>query len=101
MTSIISRAEADKRQAMLRALGSFHSLNDGKRPRYVYVNGNRIKCVRWANVEQGLVCFMPHRRLIKKDRRKGKIYTRLLRGNVTVEFITNEASTTSTKTTGS
>ncbi|WP_265733464.1 hypothetical protein [Acinetobacter sp. ANC 4654] len=42
---------------------------------------------------------MPHRRLTKKDRRKGKIYTRLLRGNVTVEFIKNEASTTSTKAT--
>ena len=79
----------------------FHSSEDGKGLRHVYVNGNRISCVMWANVEQGLVCFMPNRRLIKKDRRKGKIYTRLLRGNVTVEFITNEASTTSTKTTGS
>ena len=79
----------------------FHSAKDGKGIRHVFVNGNRIKCVMWANVEQGLVCFMPNRRLIKKYRRKGKIYTRLLRGNVTVEFITNEASTTSTKTTGS
>lgn len=79
----------------------FHSAKDGKGIRHVFVNGNRIKCVMWANVEQGLVCFVPHRRLTKKDRRKGKIYTRLLRGNVTVEFITNEASTTSTKTTGS
>lgn len=74
----------------------FHSVNDGKGPRYVYVNGNRIKCVLWANEEQGLVCFRPHRRLTKRDKRKGEIYTRLLRGAVKVEFI-NEITTTSTK----
>ena len=71
----------------------FHSMNDGIGIRYVYVNGNRIKCVRWANVKQGLVCFIPHRRFTKKDRRKGEIYTRLLRGTVTVEFIKHEAKT--------
>ncbi|MEZ2773461.1 hypothetical protein ACBP83_06440 [Acinetobacter pseudolwoffii] len=64
----------------------FHSLKDGKGFRHVYVNGNRIEGVRWANEEQGLVCFIPHRRLTKKDKRKGEIYTRLLRGNVRVEF---------------
>lgn len=64
----------------------FHSSKDGKGFRHVYVNGNRIECVRWANEEQGLVCFMPHRRLTKKDKRKGDIYTRLLRGHVRVEF---------------
>ena len=64
----------------------FHSLKDGKGFRHVYVNGNRIKGVRWANEEQGLVCLIPHRRLTKKDKRKGEIYTRLLRGNVRVEF---------------
>ena len=78
----------------------FHSAKDGKGRRYVYVNGNRIKCVKWANEEQGLVCFRPHRRLTKKDRRKGEIYTRLLRGNVKVEFI-NETAKTSTKATSS
>lgn len=76
----------------------FHYVDDGKGLRYVYVNGNRIKCVLWANEEQGLVCFMPHRRLTKKDKRKGEIYTRLLRGVVKVEFI-NEIAKTSTKTT--
>ena len=75
----------------------FHSANDGKGLRHVYVNGNRIECVLWANEEQGLVCFMPHRRLTKKDKRKGEIYTRLLRGAVKVEFI-NEITKTSTKT---
>ncbi len=75
----------------------FHSSEDGKGLRHVYVNGNRINCVLWANEEQGLVCFMPHRRLTKKDKRKGEIYTRLLRGAVKVEFI-NEITKTSTKT---
>jgi hypothetical protein len=75
----------------------FHYVDDGKGLRYVYVNGNRINCVLWANEEQGLVCFMPHRRLTKKDKRKGEIYTRLLRGAVKVEFI-NEITKTSTKT---
>ena len=65
----------------------FHSAKDGKGFRRVYVNGNRIDRVAWANEEQGLVCFMPHIRLTEKDRRKGEIYTRLLRGNVRVEFI--------------
>ena len=74
----------------------FHSYKDGKGIRYVYVNGNSIKCVKWANVEQGLVCFMPSRRLTKKDRRKGEKYTRLLRGTVTVEFVRNETPKTST-----
>ncbi|OAL80342.1 hypothetical protein AY608_05555 [Acinetobacter terrae] len=75
----------------------FHSVDDGKGLRYVYVNGNRIKRVLWANEEQGLVCFHPHMRLSKKSKRKGEIYTRLLRGKVTVEFI-NEITTTSTQT---
>ena len=97
MASIISRAEADKRRAMLRDLNTFHCANDGRGGRHVYVNGNRINMVKWANVEQGLVCFMPHRRLTKKDKRKGEIYTRLLRGAVKVEFI-NEITKTSTKT---
>ncbi|MCT8090706.1 hypothetical protein H0920_10685 [Acinetobacter sp. C_4_1] len=65
----------------------FHSAKDGKGLRHVHVDGNRIECVMWANEEQGLVCFVPHRRLTKKSRRKGEIYTRLLRGKVTVEFV--------------
>ena len=65
----------------------FHSAKDNKGLRHVFVNGNQINCVMWANEEQGLVCFVPHRRLTKKSRRKGEIYTRLLRGKVTVEFV--------------
>lgn len=74
----------------------FHSAKDGKGRRYVYVNGNRIERVKWANEEQGLVCFHPH----KRRPIKGEVYTRLLRGNVKVEFI-NETAKTSTKATSS
>lgn len=77
----------------------FHSAQDGKGFRHVYVNGNRIDCVLWANEEQGLVCFMPKRRMTKRDIRKGQIYTRLLRGNVRVEFI-HEVTQTAKQTTG-
>ena len=77
----------------------FHSAKDGKGFRHVYVNGNRIDCVLWANEEQGLVCFMPKRRMTKRNIRKGQIYTRLLRGNVRVEFI-HETTQTAKQTTG-
>ena len=80
-------------------MNMFHSAQDGKGFRHVYVNGNRIDCVLWANEEQGLVCFMPKRRMTKRDIRKGQIYTRLLRGNVRVEFI-HEATQTAKQTTG-
>ena len=72
----------------------FHSYKDGKGIRHVFVNGNRIYRVMWANEEQGLVCFNPHARLTKKSWRKGEIYTRVLRGNVRVEFIHEATKTT-------
>ena len=75
----------------------FHSANDGKGSRQVLVNGNEVKRVLWANVEQGLVCFHPYPYRI--DKRKGEVKTRLLRGDVKVEFI-NEATNTQAETTG-
>ncbi len=65
----------------------FHSAKDGKGIRDVFVNGIRINRVMWANEEQGLVCFNPHSRLTKRSLRKGKMYTRVLRGDVQVEFL--------------
>ena len=53
----------------------FHSAKDGKGRRYVYVNGNRIKRVKWANEEQGLVCFHPNMRYPRKVNVKAR-YTR-------------------------
>ncbi len=63
----------------------FHSVNDGKGDRRVFVNGNEVKRVRWANVEHGIVCFHPYP--YRMNNRKRELYTRLLRGNVRVEMI--------------
>lgn len=64
----------------------FHYRGDGKGQRKVFVNGNLINCVIWANEEKGLVCFNPHLKLSKRSKRRGQFYTRILRGCVTVEF---------------
>ncbi|NHB57023.1 hypothetical protein G9F32_03115 [Acinetobacter sp. 194] len=61
----------------------FHSALDGKGCRDVFVNGYSIKHVKWANEEQGLVCFIPMPLQINK--RKGEVYSRLLRGKVEVK----------------
>lgn len=63
----------------------FHSVNDGKGNRRVFVNGNLTNRVIWANEEQGLVCC--YRYPLKINKRKGELYTRLLRGDVKVEFV--------------
>ncbi len=90
MASIMLKARAKILQEQLREINMFHSAGDGKGSRTVYVNGNRIDHVVWANEEQGLVCFHPslkRGRLSNKERRKGEIHTQILRGNVTVEFV--------------
>lgn len=61
----------------------FHSCNDDKGRRKVFVNGNPINNVFWANEERGLVCFAPLP--VQINKRKGEIYTRLLRGKVEVQ----------------
>ncbi|WP_228711915.1 hypothetical protein [Acinetobacter sp. FDAARGOS_541] len=38
----------------------FHSVGDGKGRRRIYVNGNLINHVIWANEEKGLICYMPY-----------------------------------------
>lgn len=63
----------------------FHSVGDGKGNRRIYVNGNLINHVVWANEDQGLICYLPYP--FKINKRKGEVYTRLLRGNVRVEMI--------------
>ncbi len=63
----------------------FHSAKDDKGYREVFVNGNPISNVLWANEERGLVCFAPFP--VQINKRKGEIYTRLLRGSVKVEFV--------------
>lgn len=63
----------------------FHSVGDGKGRRRIYVNGNLINHVIWANEEQGLICYLPHP--FKVNKKKDQVYTRLLRGSVRVEMI--------------
>ncbi|EKF47687.1 MULTISPECIES: hypothetical protein [Acinetobacter] len=63
----------------------FHSVGDGKGRRRIYVNGNLINHVIWANEEKGLICYMPYP--FKVNKKKDRVYTRLLRGNVRVEMI--------------
>lgn len=54
-------------------------------PKKVFVNGNEIIGVIVADTDKGVVEFYPLPARIKKPERD-RAYTRLLRGNVTVEF---------------
>lgn len=58
-----------------------HRDNDGRGDRKVYVNGNEIDYVVMANTQKGLVEFLPSPFKVKRN---GEIYTRMLRGQVTV-----------------
>lgn len=58
-----------------------HYAGDGLGPRDVFVNGNPIRHVVYANPTKGVVEFAP---LPLRVKRNGEIYTRKLRGNVTV-----------------
>ncbi|MCS5969697.1 hypothetical protein LNP26_29780 [Klebsiella variicola subsp. variicola] len=58
-----------------------HYAGDGLGPRDVFVNGNPINYVVYANPAKGVVEFAP---LPLRVKRNGEIYTRKLRGNVLV-----------------
>jgi len=61
----------------------FHHWNDGRGKRRVFVNGNEVLNVRWADTKQGIVVYAP--RPYKVKRPEGdEVYTRRLRGVVTV-----------------
>lgn len=60
-----------------------HYAGDGLGPRDVFVNGNSIRHVVYANPTKGVVEFAP---LPLRVKRNGEIYTRKLRGNVLVLF---------------
>ncbi len=55
----------------------------GLGPRDVFVNGNPINYVVYANPAKGVVEFTPHP---LRAKRNGEIYTRRLRGSVIVKF---------------
>ncbi|MGP9823758.1 hypothetical protein ACT048_04685 [Ectopseudomonas khazarica] len=60
-----------------------HTPNDGRGSRDVFVNGNRIDNVSWADVRAGVVWFAPEP--IRATRRED-VYCRRLRGHVEVVF---------------
>jgi hypothetical protein len=72
---------------------TFHHTNDGRGLRRVYVNGLEVGmggeifglCI-WADTRKGLVQWAPLPTRIKKPE-GDEVYTRLLRGHVTVEFV--------------
>ena len=63
-----------------------HTAGDGRGYRNVFVNGNLIPNVEYADTKKGVVYFAPNGiQLMRKNREK--IYTRKLNGIVTVEPI--------------
>lgn len=52
----------------------------------MYVNGNEVSRVVWANCDQGIVCFIPPGKKRIKRPERDRVYTRILRGSVRVEF---------------
>lgn len=63
---------------------SFHSYKDGRGYRQVFVNGNEVSHVRWCDTRAGVVVYIPQPARIKKPE-GDEVYTRVLRGVVTVE----------------
>lgn len=63
-----------------------HHPGDGRGPRRVFVNGNEIDGVIFADTAKGVVEFVPPPARVKKN--SDTVYTRKLRGSVTVEFMT-------------
>lgn len=63
-------------------LDSFHHFNDGRGKRRVYVNGNEIERVIWCDTALGIAVFCPLP--LRTNRRRDQVYTRRLRGTVTV-----------------
>lgn len=64
---------------------TFHHCEDGRGHRQVFVNGNKISRVVWADEEKGIVCFHPEP---LRCHRRGplRVYSRKLRGKVVVVF---------------
>ena len=65
---------------------SFHHYSDGRGRRRVYVNGNEIERVIWYDTVQGIAVYVPQPARVKKPG-CDEVYTRRLRGRVTVEAI--------------
>ncbi|BBT40894.1 hypothetical protein [Pseudomonas putida] len=68
------------------APSSFHSRADGRGPRRVFVNGNLVENVLWCDTAAGVCVYAPRPVKAKRPERE-EIYTRRLRGVVTVEAV--------------
>lgn len=66
------------------APNSFHRHADGRGPRRVFVNGNLVEGVLWCDTAAGVCVYAPRPVKAKRPDRE-EIYTRQLRGIVTVE----------------
>ncbi len=64
---------------------TFHSAGDRLGMRRVFVNGNEVSHVIWCDTAKGIACYAPQPIKLKRPSRD-EIYTRILRGNVRVEF---------------
>nr|DAI67089.1 MAG TPA: hypothetical protein [Caudoviricetes sp.] len=65
---------------------NFHRVGDGRVKLRVFVNGNELKSCIWADIKRGIACIHPHPLRIHK-RKRDEIYSRKLRGVITIEFI--------------
>ncbi|ATR82772.1 hypothetical protein CS390_09490 [Pseudomonas sp. HLS-6] len=66
------------------APSSFHRHADGRGPRRVFVNGHKVENVLWCDTAAGVCVYAPRPVKVKRPGRE-EIYTRQLRGIVTVE----------------
>ncbi|HFF8583687.1 TPA: hypothetical protein ACGEYN_000604 [Raoultella ornithinolytica] len=62
---------------------NIHFVGDGLGPRKVFVNGNQIDGVFFADIQLGIVRYHP-RPFRAHKRRKGELYERTLKGRVEV-----------------
>lgn len=68
------------------APSTFHRHEDGRGRRRVFVNGNEVANVIWCDTAAG-VCVIAPRPARAKRPDRDQIYTRRLRGIVTVEAL--------------
>lgn len=66
------------------APSSFHRHADGRGARRVFVNGSQVENVLWCDTAAGVCVYAPRPVKVKRPERE-EIYTRRLRGVVTVE----------------
>lgn len=68
---------------------TFHSAGDGRGRRSVRMNGNEIDHVLWCDTAAGIAVFVPQPMRVKRTARD-EVYTRRLRGRVTVTPLNSE-----------